>query len=324
MPHAIHVHKTGGPEVMEWEETVLGKPGPGEALIRQTAVGLNFVDVYNRSGLYQAPLPTGLGSEGAGVIEALGSEVTDLQVGERVAYGNSPLGAYAEARLIPADRLVKLPDKIDDVTAAAMMLKGLTVQYLIRQIYKVKRGDTILVQAAAGGVGLILCQWAKSLGATVIGTVGSDEKAALAKAHGCDHAIVYTREDFVKRVAEITDGKKVPVAYDGVGKDTFMKSLDCIAPLGLMVLFGNASGPVDNFNTGLLAAKGSLFLTRPTLFTYAAKRESLLAMAKDLFDVVLSGAVKIEVNHTCPLKDVARAHRDLESRRTTGSTVLTI
>jgi NADPH2:quinone reductase len=324
MPHAIRVHKTGGPDVMEWEEVSLGQPGPGEALIRQTAVGLNFVDVYNRSGLYPAPLPTGLGSEGAGVIEALGSGVTDLKVGDRVAYGNSPLGAYAEARLIPADRLVKLPDKIDDVTGAAMMLKGLTVQYLIRQIHKVKRGDTILVQAAAGGVGLILCQWAKHLGATVIGTVGSDEKAALAKAHGCDHPIVYTREDFVKRVAEITDGKKVPVAYDGVGKDTFMKSLDCIAPLGLMVLFGNASGPVDNFNTGILAAKGSLFLTRPTLFTYAAKRESLLAMAKDLFDVVLSGAVKIEVNHTFPLKDVARAHRDLESRRTTGSTVLTV
>jgi NADPH2:quinone reductase len=309
---------------MEWEEVALGKPGPGEALIRQTAVGLNFVDVYNRTGLYQAPLPTGLGSEGAGVIEALGDGVADLQVGDRVAYGNSPLGAYAEARIMPADRLVKLPDGIDDNTAAAMMLKGLTVQYLIRQIFKVKRGDTILCHAAAGGVGLILSQWAKHLGATVIGTVGSDDKAALAKAHGCDHPIVYTREDFVKRVAEITGGKKVPVVYDGVGKDTFMKSLDCIAPLGLMVSFGNASGPVENLNLGILAAKGSLFLTRPTLFTYAAKREALLVMAKDLFEVVLSGAVKIEVNHTYPLKDAARAHRELESRRTTGSTVLTV
>ncbi|HUB94702.1 MAG TPA: quinone oxidoreductase [Stellaceae bacterium] len=324
MSHAIHVHKYGGPEVMVWEETVLGKPKPGEALIRQTAVGLNFVDVYNRSGLYQAPLPTGLGAEGAGVIEALGEDVTDLQVGDRVAYGNSPLGAYAEERLIPADRLVKLPDGIDDKTAAAMMLKGLTVQYLIRQIYKVKRGDTILCHAAAGGVGLILCQWAKHLGATVIGTVGSDAKAAEAKAHGCDHPIVYTREDFVKRVAEITDGKKVPVVYDGVGKDTFMKSLDCLAPLGLMVSFGNASGPVENINLGVLAAKGSLFVTRPTLFTYAAKRESLLAMAKDLFDAVLSGGVKIQVNHTYPLKEAARAHRELESRQTTGSTVLTV
>src|SRR3984885_12808989 len=238
MPHAIRVHKTGGPEVMEWEEVSLGKPGPGEALLRQIAVGLNFVDVYNRSGLYQAPLPTGLGSEGAGVIEALGSGVTDLKVGDRVAYGNSPLGAYAEARLIPADRLVKLPDGIDDKTGAAMMLKGLTVQYLIRQIHKVKRGDTILVQAAAGGVGTILTQWAKHLGATVIGTVGNDEKAAEAKANGCAHGIVYSREDFVKRVDEITGGKKVPVVYDSVGKDTFLKSLDCLAPLGVAALFG--------------------------------------------------------------------------------------
>ncbi len=324
MPHAIRVHKTGGPEAMVWEEVAVGKPGPTEARIRQTAVGLNYVDIYNRSGLYPAPLPTGLGGEGAGVVEEVGSAVTDLKPGDRVAYGSAPIGSYAEARLIPADRLLKLPDGIDDKRAAAMMLKGLTTQYLIRQTYKVKRGDTILVQAAAGGVGLILCQWAKHLGATVIGTVGSDDKAAIAKAHGCDHPIVYTREDFVKRVTEITGGKKLPVVYDGVGKDTFMKSLDVLENYGLMVLFGNASGPVDNFNTGVLAAKGSLYLTRPTLNTYGAKRENLVAMAKELFDVVLSGAVKIEVNQTYPLKDAARAHRDLEQRKTTGSTVLTV
>jgi NADPH:quinone reductase len=324
MPHAIRIHKQGGPEVMEWEEIQLGKPGPGEALIRQTAVGLNFVDVYNRSGLYPQNLPTGLGGEAAGVIEAVGPGVTDLKPGDRVAYGNAPIGAYAEARLIPADRLLKLPDGIDDKRAAAMMLKGLTVQYLLRQTYKVKKGDTILCHAAAGGVGLILCQWAKYLGATVIGTVGSDEKAKLAKAHGCDHPIVYTRDDFVKRTLEITQGKKLPVVYDGVGKDTFVKSLDCLENFGLMVSFGNASGPVENFNLGLLAAKGSLYVTRPTLNTYAAKRENLVAMGKELFDVVLSGAVKIEVNQTYPLKDAARAHRDLEARKTTGSTVLLV
>ncbi|HUK59968.1 MAG TPA: quinone oxidoreductase [Stellaceae bacterium] len=324
MPHAIRVHKYGGPEVMQWEEVQVGAPGAGEALIRQTAVGVNFVDVYNRTGLYQAALPTGLGAEGAGVVEAVGSGVDYLKKGDRVAYGNSPLGAYAEARLIPADRLVKLPDGIDDKRAAAMMLKGLTAQYLLRQTYKVKKGDTILVQAAAGGVGLIACQWAKHLGATVIGTVGSDDKAKLAKANGCDHPIVYTREDFVKRVAELTDGKKLPVVYDGVGKDTFMKSLDCLAPLGLCVLFGNASGAVDNFNTGILAAKGSLYLTRPTLNTYGAKRENMVQMANELFDVVQKGAVKIEVHQSYPLREAAHAHRDLESRKTTGSSVLTV
>jgi len=254
----------------------------------------------------------------------VGAEVKDLKPGDRVAYGNAPMGSYAEVRLIPADRLVKLPDGIDDKRAAAMMLKGLTVQYLVRQTYKVKRGDTILFHAAAGGVGLILCQWAKHLGATVIGTVSSDEKAALAKAHGCDHPIVYTRDDFQARVMEITGGKKLPVVYDGVGKETFMKSLDCLAPLGLMVSFGNASGPVENLNLGVLAQKGSLYVTRPTLFTYAMQRDNLLAMAKELFDVVQSGAVKIEVNQTVPLKDAGRAHRDLESRKTTGSTVLTV
>ncbi len=324
MPHAIRIHKPGGPEVLVWEEVQVGKPGPREARIRHTAVGLNYVDVYNRSGLYPQPMPVILGSEGAGVVEEVGAEIDDLKPGDRVAYGNAPLGSYAEVRLIPADRLVKLPPGIDDKLAAAMMLKGLTVQYLIRQTYKVKKGDTILCHAAAGGVGLILCQWAKHLGATVIGTVGSDEKAALAKAHGCDHPVVYTREDFVQRVLDITGGRKLPVVYDSVGKDTFMRSLDCLAPFGLMVSFGNSSGPVENLNLGVLATKGSLYVTRPTLFTYAQKREALLAMAKELFEVVQSGAVKIEVNQTCPLKDAARAHRDLEARRTTGSTVLTV
>ena len=322
MPHAIRIHQYGGPEVMMWEEVQLGAPGPGEALIRQTAIGLNFVDVYNRTGLYPGKLPAGLGGEAAGVVEAVGPGVTDLKPGDRVAYGSAPVGSYADARLIPADRLLKLPDGIDDKRAAAMMLKGLTVQYLIRQTYKVKKGDTILCHAAAGGVGLILCQWAKHLGATVIGTVGSDDKAKLAKAHGCDHPIVYTRDDFAKRVLELTDGKKVPVVYDGVGKETFAKSLDCLAPLGLMVSFGNSSGPVEAFNLGVLAAKGSLYVTRPTLNTYGAKRADLVAMAKELFEVVLSGAVKIEVNQTYALREAARAHRDLESRKTTGSTVL--
>jgi NADPH:quinone reductase len=324
MVHAIRIHKHGGPEVMEWEEVQLAKPGPGEVLMRHTAVGLNFVDVYNRGGLYPAQLPAALGSEAAGVVEAVGPGVSEFKAGDRVAYGSAPVGAYSEARLIAADRLLKLPDGIDDKRAAAMMLKGLTVQYLIRQTYKVKKGDTILCHAAAGGVGLILCQWAKHLGATVIGTVGSDEKAAIAKAHGCDYPVVYTRDDFVKRVAEITNGKKLPVVYDSVGKDTFVKSLDCLQPYGLMVSFGNASGPVENLNLGLLASKGSLYLTRPTLNTYGAKRENLVAMAKELFDVVLSGAVKIEVNQTYPLKDAAKAHRDLESRKTTGSTVFVV
>jgi len=324
MTHAIRFHKTGGPEVLVWEEVELGKPGPGEARIRHTAVGLNFVDIYNRSGLYPAQLPSGLGGEGAGVVEEVGPGVADLKPGDRVAYGSAPLGAYAEARLIPADRLLNLPDGLDDKAAAAMMLKGLTVQYLIRQTYRVKAGDTILLHAAAGGVGLILGQWAKHLGATVIGTVGSDEKAKLAKAHGCAHTIVYTREDFVKRVGEITEGKKVPVVYDSVGKDTFLKSLDCLAPLGVAALFGQSSGGVEPLNLGLLAQKGSLYVTRPTLNTYAAKRENLVAMAKELFEVVQSGAVKIEVNQTYPLKNAAKAHADLAARKTTGSTVLTV
>jgi NADPH2:quinone reductase len=324
MSHAIRFHKPGGPEVLVWEEVAVGKPGRGEARIRHTAVGLNFVDIYNRSGLYPAPLPSGLGGEAAGIVEEVGEGVTDLKAGDRVAYGQAPLGAYAEERLIPADRLLKLPDSIDDKTAAAMMLKGLTVQYLIRQSYRIKAGDTILLHAAAGGVGLILGQWAKHLGATVIGTVSSDEKAQLAKAHGCDHVILYTREDFVKRVDEITGGKKVPVVYDSVGKDTFLKSLDCLAPLGYAVLFGQSSGSVEPLNLGLLAQKGSLFVTRPTLNTYAAKRENLVAMAKELFEVVQSGAVKIQVNQTYPLKDAGKAHADLAARKTTGSTVLLV
>jgi NADPH2:quinone reductase len=325
MTHAIRYHKTGGPEVLVWEDLPLGKPGQGEARIRHTAVGLNFVDIYNRSGLYPPPsLPAFLGGEAAGVVEEVGPGVTDLKPGDRVAYGNAPAGAYSEARLIPADRLLKLPDGIDDKTAAAMMLKGLTAQYLIRQTYRVKSGDTILLHAAAGGVGLILGQWAKHLGATVIGTVGNDEKAKLAQAHGCAHTIVYTREDFVKRVDEITGGKKCPVVYDSVGKDTFLKSLDCLAPLGVAALFGQSSGSVEPFNLGLLSAKGSLYVTRPTLFTYAAKREALVAMAKELFDVVLSGAVKIEIHQTYPLKDAARAHADLAARKTTGSTVFLV
>jgi NADPH2:quinone reductase len=324
MTHAIRFHRAGGPEVLVWEEVQVGKPGPGEARIRHTAVGLNFVDIYNRSGLYPAQLPSGLGGEGAGVVEEVGSGVTHLKPGDRVAYGAAPIGSYAEARLIPADRLLKLPDSIDDKTAAAMMLKGLTVQYLIRQTYRVKSGDTILLHAAAGGVGLILSQWAKHLGATVIGTVGSDDKAKLAKAHGCAHTIVYTREDFVKRVDEITGGKKVPVVYDSVGKDTFLKSLDCLAPLGVVALFGQSSGSVEPLNLGILAQKGSLFVTRPTLNTYAAKHEALTAMAKELFDVVQSGAVKIEVHQTYPLKDAAKAHADLAARKTTGSTVFLV
>ncbi|MGH6682274.1 MAG: quinone oxidoreductase family protein [Bradyrhizobium sp.] len=324
MTHAIRFHRAGGPEVLVWEEVSLAKPGPGETRIRHTAVGLNFVDIYNRSGLYPLQLPSGLGGEAAGVVEEVGPGVTDLKPGDRVAYGAAPLGAYSEARLIPADRLLKLPQAIDDKTAAAMMLKGLTVQYLIRQTYRVKSGDTILLHAAAGGVGLILSQWAKHLGATVIGTVGSDEKAQLARDHGSAHTVVYTREDFVKRVNEITDGKKVPVVYDSVGKDTFLKSLDCLAPLGVAVLFGQSSGSVDPLNLGLLAQKGSLYVTRPSLNTYAAKRENLMAMAKDLFDVVQSGAVKVEVRQTYPLKDAAKAHADLAARKTTGSTVLLV
>ena len=323
MPKAIRFYQPGGPEVLVWEEVPVGKPGPGEARVRHTAVGLNYVDIYIRRGLYPVPLPSGLGTEAAGVVEEVGPDITDVKPGDRVAYAGGPLGAYSEERVMPADRLV-VPQGISDQQAAAMMLKGLTVQYLIRQIHNVGKGSTILFHAAAGGVGLIACQWAKSLGATVIGTVGNEEKAKIAKAHGCDHPIVYSREDFVARVKEITRDQKLPVVYDSVGKDTFMKSLDCLRPRGLMVSFGQSSGPVGPVDLGIFAQKGSLFFTRPTLNTYAAARGDLLAMAKDLFDVVLSGAVKIEINQTYPLKEAAQAHRDLESRKTVGSTVFTM
>ena len=323
MTHAIRIHQTGGPEVLQWDEIDLADPGEGEVRVRQTAVGLNYIDTYHRSGAYPLPeLPHAIGMEGAGVIEAVGPGVTEFREGDRVAYANPPVGAYAEARNMPWHRLVKLPGDIDDKVAAAMMLQGMTVEYLIRRTYTVQKGDPVLFHAAAGGVGLIACQWLNHLGATVIGTVGSEEKAELAKAHGCHHTILYREENFVDKVKELTDGKGVPVVYDGVGKDTFDGSLDSLQPRGLMVLFGAASGPVPEFNTGLLAAKGSLYLTRPTLMTYTASREDLVESATALFDVVSSGAVKIEVNQTYPLKDAEQAHRDLEGRKTTGSTVL--
>jgi NADPH2:quinone reductase len=322
MPKAVRIHKTGGPEVFQLEDVPVGDPGEGQARVRHTAIGVNFLDIYHRSGLYPLPLPSGIGSEGAGVVEAVGKGVTNVQAGDRVAYVGGPPGAYAEVRLIPADRLLKLPEGISDQVAAAMMLKGMTVQYLIRRTYKVQPGDTVLFHAAAGGVGLIACQWLKALGATVIGTVGSEEKAKVAKTHGCDHPIIYTREDFAKRLREITNGKGVPVVYDSVGKSTFQGSLDCLRPLGLLVSFGNASGPVPPFELSILAQKGSLYVTRATLVTYTATRADLEATARDLFDVVLSGKVKIEIYRTDPLRDAQQAHRDLESRKTTGSLLL--
>ena len=323
MPKAIRIQKQGGPEVMQWEDVQVGDPGPGEARVRHKAVGLNYLDTYQRGGLYKIALPSGMGNEGAGVVEAVGAGVSHVKAGDRVAYTGGPIGAYAEVRNMPADRLVVLPEGISFETGAAMMLKGCTATYLLRQTYKVQRGDTILFHAAAGGVGLIACQMAKAIGATVIGTVGSDDKAKLARAHGCDHTIVYTRENFVERVKALTDGKGVPVVYDGVGKDTFMQSLDCLRPRGLMVSFGNASGAVGPTDLGILAAKGSLYVTRPTLNTYAAKREDLVELTKELFDFVKSGKVRIEVNHKYPLKDAVQAHRDLESRKTTGSVIFT-
>ena len=323
MPYAIRVHEVGGPEVLKWEEVEVGEPGPGQVRLRQEAAGLNFIDVYHRTGLYPQPLPFTPGVEGAGMVEAVGPDVTVVKVGDRVAYAGS-IGGYAEVRLIDADRLVKLPDAIPTEQAAAAMLQGMTVHMLLRRVYPVKAGDTILIHAAAGGVGLIACQWAKALGATVIGTVGNDEKAALARAHGCDHPIVYTREDFVAEVERITGGKKLPVVYDSVGKDTFLKSLDCLAPRGLMVSFGNASGPPDPIAPGLLQQKGSLFLTRPTINNYTATRAELEEAATELFGVLASGEVKVEVKQRFALKDAAEAHRALESRKTIGSTVLTV
>ncbi|MFL6802272.1 MAG: quinone oxidoreductase family protein [Sphingomicrobium sp.] len=323
MAKAIRIHEVGGPDVLKWESVEVGDPGPGEVRIRQDAAGLNYIDVYHRTGLYPQSLPFTPGVEGAGVIESIGTGVSELKAGDRVAYAG-PIGGYAEERLIAADRLVKLPDSIATEQAAAMMLKGMTAHMLLRSVHRVEPGETILIHAAAGGVGLIVCQWAKALGATVIGTVGSDEKAELARVHGCDHPIVYTRHDFVAEVERITNGAKLPVVYDSIGKDTFPKSLDCLRPRGLMVSFGNASGPVDSFPPAVLAQKGSLFLTRPTLFSYIASRDELETAANDLFAVVESGQVKVEVKQRYPLEDAAQAHRDLEARKTTGSTILTV
>jgi NADPH2:quinone reductase len=322
MPHAIRIHQPGGPEVMQWEEVSVGDPGPNEARVRHTAVGLNYIDTYHRSGLYKLAMPSGLGSEGAGIVEAVGAGVTEIKAGDRVAYCGGAPGAYAEVRVMPVDRLVKLPEGIAERTAATMMLKGLTTQYLFRQTYPLKAGETILVHAAAGGVGLIACQWARALGVTMIGTVGSDEKAAIAKANGCAHTIVYTREDFVARVKELTGGKGVPVVYDGVGKAMFPASLDCLAPRGMYVVFGNASGPVPPLDLLLLSQKGSLYVTRPTLVTYTATRPALLAMAEEMFGLVKAGKIVSEARQTYALKDAAQAHRDLEARKTTGSTIL--
>jgi len=323
MSKAIVISQTGGPEVLRWIDYDPGQPGPGEVRLRHEAVGLNFIDVYHRTGLYPLPsLPAVPGMEGSGTVEAVGDGVTEVAVGDRVAYAGLPPGAYAQVRRIPADRVVKLPESITTHQAAAMMLQGMTARYLLRGCFDVKAGDTILIHAAAGGVGSIVCQWAKHLGATVIGTVGSEEKSATATANGCDYPILYTKEEFVARVKEITNDRGVDVVYDSVGQATFMKSLDCLRPLGTMVSFGQSSGPVAPLELGLLSAKGSLFLTRPTLMTYTAKREDLLTHARDLFEVVDKGVVKVEIRQTYPLSDAARAHRDLEGRRTTGSSIL--
>jgi len=319
---AVRIETQGGPEVMELQDVELPAPEAGQVRIRHTAVGLNYIDIYHRSGLYPLPMPSGIGLEAAGVVEELGEGVTNLAVGDRVAYGAGPLGAYSQACNAPANRVSKLPDAIEDETAAAMMLKGMTVRYLLRATYKVQSGDTILLHAAAGGIGLIACQWAKALGATTIGTVGSEEKAELARAHGCHHTINYQTEDVAARVRELTDGRGVPVAYDGVGQATVEASLDSLQPRGLLVSFGNASGPVTNFDLGALSARGSLYVTRPTLMTYVASDAELAETTGDLFDVVSSGAVKIPVNQRYALADVRQAHEDLEGRKTTGSTVL--
>jgi NADPH2:quinone reductase len=323
MAHAIRFSKTGGPEVLQWEEVKVAQPAQGECLIRHKAVGLNYIDTYHRSGLYPMPMPSGIGLEAAGVVEAVGPGVTEFKAGDRVAYCNGPIGAYSEMKLHPAERVVKLPDGISFEQGASMMLQGLTVQYLLRRLHLTpKAGDTILWHAAAGGVGLIACQYAKALGINLIGTVSSEEKAQLAREHGAAHTILYTKEDFVARVNEITGGKKCPVVYDSVGKDTFLKSLDCLQVRGLLALFGNSSGPVESLNTGLLSAKGSLYVTRPTLISYTAKREELVAGAKELFDLVVAGKIKVGPRQSYPLKDAAQAHRDLEARKTTGSTIL--
>jgi NADPH:quinone reductase len=324
---AIRFHKTGGPEVLQAEEVTVGDPGPGQVKLRQTAVGLNFIDTYVRTGHYPATLPSGLGMEAAGVVIAVGAGVEGLRVGSRVAYAGGPPGAYAEERLFPADRLVPIPEGVSDRQAAAVLLKGLTAQYLLRRTYAVKAGETVVVHAAAGGVGLLLCQWLNHLGATVVGTVGTAEKAALARENGCHHPVVLDasgRDRFVQMVLELTGGRKTPVVYDSVGKDTFLLSLDCLAPLGLLVVFGASSGPVPPFDLQVLAQKGSLYVTRPTLATYTARREDLLNGAAELFDLVRRGILTVHVNQEYPLRAVAQAHRDLEERRTTGSTVLTV
>jgi NADPH:quinone reductase len=322
MVAAVRVHKVGGPEVLTFEDVDVPAPGQGQVRVKQHAAGLNYIDTYFRSGLYPAPsMPFVIGNEGAGEVTAVGPGVSDIKVGDRVAYA-PVLGGYAAERILPADRAVKLPDQISYEQAAGMMLKGMTVQYLLRRTFKVEKGMTILIHAAAGGVGLIACQWANHLGANVIGTVGSKEKAELAKANGCHHPVLYRDEDFVARVKEITKGEMCPVVYDGIGKATFPASLDCLRPRGMFVSFGNASGPIEAINPNILQQKGSLYMTRPTLVHYTAKREDLLATAKELFDVVIGGKVKIPINQKYPLKDAQKAHRDLQARETTGSTIL--
>lgn len=320
---AIRIARTGGPDVMSYEDFDLPEPGPGQIRVRHKAIGVNYIDTYIRSGLYPAPLPSGIGMEASGVVEAVGEGVTHLNAGDRVAYASGPVGAYAQAHNVAAASVAKLPASVSDEQAAAMMLKGLTAQFLLRQTFRVEPGQTILFHAAAGGVGLIFCQWARHLGATVIGTVGSDEKMEIARAHGCAHVINYRRENVAERVAEITGGRKVPVVYDGVGKDTFMTSLDCLAPLGLLVSFGNASGPVTDVNLGILAQKGSLYVTRPTMFHYAARTPGALQeMAAELFDVVAKGSVRIEIHQRYTLAEAVHAHVDLEARKTTGASIL--
>ncbi|MDH5748020.1 MAG: quinone oxidoreductase [Rhodospirillales bacterium] len=322
MTKAFRFYETGGTEVLKWEDVEIDAPGKGEVLIRQAAVGLNYIDVYHRAGLYPLQLPSGIGVEGAGVVEEVGRGVKEFKKGDRVAYMGGPLGAYSEERIMPANRLVKLPKEIDFETAAAIMLQGLTAHMLIRKVYKVNKGDTVLFHAAAGGVGLIACQWLKHLGVKVVGTVGSEEKAKLAKRHGCTWPVNYRKDDFLETVKKVTKGKGVPVVYDSVGKDTFMKSLDCLAPRGMLVVFGNASGPVDNFNLNLLTPRGSLYVTRPTIMNYTSDRDEMVKATRELFKVVKSGAVKVRIGQAYALKDAAQAHKDLEARKTTGSTVL--
>ncbi|MDG1161920.1 MAG: quinone oxidoreductase [Burkholderiales bacterium] len=321
MTTVVKFHKTGDPDVLSVEKALVGKPKRGEARVRHTAIGLNYIDTYHRSGLYPLPLPTGVGLEGAGVVEAVGAGVTHVKVGDRVAYAGGPPGAYAQERVMPANKLVKIPKGVSDEDAAAMMLKGLTVHMLIRRVYRVQKGETVVFHAAAGGVGLIACQWLKALGAKVIGTVGSDEKAKIAKAHGCQHTINYNKENFAERVREITKGRGVPVVYDSVGKDTFYGSLDCLQPRGLLTVFGNGSGPVSDVDVNVLA-KGSFYLTRPSIMVYSAMRSDLEAGAKELFAMVKSGKIKIDINQRYALADAAQAHKDLEARKTTGSTIL--